>query len=196
MISLFTKNVKDVWLGVAWEENRVYGTSFAKSQKEALSCLLAGLPFSVPFEASTKLSPFAEKVLGTIENLYVGKDVSQKFQLATEHLSKYNGRVLEVTAKIPVGYVASYGAVAKAAGGSARSVGNAMASNPFAPIVPCHRVVKSDFTLGGYGGGPAVKREMLEREKRGQNSKLDILVDGKILRVYPVEMVLSTIKKK
>lgn len=196
MIGLYTKNVKDVWFGVACEENRVYGTSFAKSREEALSCLLAGLPFGVSFEAFPSSSPFAEIVLDSVRSTYDGKASLQDFQFASEHLSEYNRKVLEVTSKIPVGYVASYGAVAKAAGGSARSVGNAMASNPFAPIVPCHRVVKSDFTLGGYGGGPKVKHEFLAREKRGHASKLDVPVDGKILRVYPVEMVLATIKKK
>src|SRR5512136_2508135 len=190
MISLFTKNVKNVWFGVAYDENRVYGTSFAESQKKAFSFLLAGLPFGVPFEVVPKSSSLAERVLDTIERVYDGKNVSRDFQLADNYLSKYNKRVLEITAQIPVGYVASYGAVAKAAGGSARSVGNAMASNPFAPIIPCHRVVKSDLTLGGYGGGPAVKRELLEREKRGHISKFDILLDGEILAVYPVEKVL------
>ncbi len=72
--------------------------------------------------------------------------------------------------QIPLGYVTSYGAIAKAVGGSPRAVGNVMASNPFAPIVPCHRVVKSDLTLGGYGGGLKVKVELLSREKRGFSS--------------------------
>jgi O-6-methylguanine DNA methyltransferase len=196
MIGLFTMNLDDVWFGVACDEKRVYGTSFAKSVQGALSSLLDCLPFDVPFEAFPKPSPFAEKVLFTIKGAYDGKGVSEDFQLAAEKMSAYNRRVLEVTAKIPVGYVASYSAVAKAAGGSARSVGRVMATNPFAPIVPCHRVVKSDFTLGGYGGGLTVKREILTREKRRFKTKQDISVGGKKLRVFPVETVLKKLKKK
>ena len=65
-----------------------------------------------------------------------------------------------------------------------------MAANPFAPIVPCHRVVKSDFTLGGYGGGLKVKVEFLSREKRGFSISKEIEVNGRGLEVFPVEYVL------
>ena len=196
MIGLFTKNVDDVWFGVACDVNRIYGTWFAKSQEAALSSLLDCLPFEVPFEAFAKPSPFAEKVIFTMKGAFDGKGVSEDFQLAAENLTAYSSQVLEVCAKIPVGYVASYGGVAKAAGGSARSVGAVMAGNPFAPIVPCHRVVKSDFTLGGYGGGLTVKREMLTREKRRHTTKLEIPIGTKKLRGFPVETVLNKLKKK
>ena len=196
MIGLFTMNLDDVWFGAACDEKRVYGTSFAKSVEGVLSSLLDCLPFDVPFEAFPKPSPFAEKVILTIKGAYDGKGVSEDFQFAAEKMSTYNRRVLEVTAKIPLGYVASYAAVAKAAGGSARSVGRVMATNPFAPIVPCHRVVKSDFTLGGYGGGLKAKHEILVREKRRHTAKLDIPVGNKKLQVFPVELVLKKLKKK
>ena len=65
-----------------------------------------------------------------------------------------------------------------------------MASNPFAPIVPCHRVVKSDFTLGGYGFGLNAKAELLRKEKRGFSDMKKIIVNGGQLTVYPVENVL------
>jgi O-6-methylguanine DNA methyltransferase len=127
--------------------------------------------------------------------VYDGKGVSQSFSLATEHLSAYTQKVLEATTLIPTGYVASYGAIAKAAGGSPRAAGRVMALNPFAPIVPCHRVVGSDFTLGGYGGGLNVKLEILIREKRGCTSAREILVGDKKLRVFPVEFVLRKLER-
>ena len=113
-----------------------------------------------------------------------------------EHLPAYTRRVLEVTALIPAGYVASYWSVAKAAGGGPRAVGNVMARNPFAPFVPCHRVVSSDFTLGGYGGGLDVKLDFLVREKRGYTSPRQIPVDGKKLQVFPVEFVLRKLERE
>jgi alkylated DNA nucleotide flippase Atl1 len=61
-----------------------------------------------------------------------------------------------------------------------------MAANPFAPLIPCHRVVRSDFTLGGYGGGLDTKRRILEREDRGYREESKINVDGAVLPVYPV----------
>ena len=131
-----------------------------------------------------------------MKNVYDGNNVSQNVPLATEHLSAYTQKILTATALIPTGYVASYGAIAKAAGGSPRSVGRVMASNPFAPIVPCHRVVSSDFTLGGYGGGSTAKLEFLIREKRGHPSAREIAVGNKKLQVFPVERVLRKLGKE
>jgi methylated-DNA-[protein]-cysteine S-methyltransferase len=190
MIQMYTKEIDGVWFGVACAEQRVFSTSFAQSQQQALKELLSSLPFDVPFQVYPEPSAFAETVLSSVKNLYDGKGVSQSFPLATDRLSAYTQKVLAAASLIPVGYVASYGAIAKAAGGSPRAVGHVMAFNPFAPIIPCHRVVSSDFTLGGYGGGLDVKLEMLVREKRGYTSPLEIVLGEKKLRVFPVEFVL------
>jgi O-6-methylguanine DNA methyltransferase len=190
-IGLYAKSVSGMWFGVACDEQHVFGASFAASQQEALKSLLDELPFNVPFQVFSTPSKFATNVLALVKDVYDGKDVSRGFPFATEHLPAYTRRVLEVTELIPVGYVASYGGVAKAAGGSARAVGNVMAANPFAPVVPCHRVVCSDLTLGGYGGGLKVKREILEREKRGYRASREISVGDRKLRVFPVEFVLK-----
>jgi O-6-methylguanine DNA methyltransferase len=196
MIDVYTKNVGGVWFGVACDEQRVFSTSFAGSEQEALRCLLSGIPFNVPFQVFQEPSAFAEDVLASVKNVYDGKDATHDLSLATEHLPAYTRRVLEAASLIPVGYVASYGSIAKAAGGSPRAVGNVMARNPFAPLVPCHRVVSSDFTLGGYGGGLNVTLGLLRREKRGYASPRQIPVNGKKLQVFPVEFVLKKSKRK
>jgi methylated-DNA-[protein]-cysteine S-methyltransferase len=105
----------------------------------------------------------------------------------------YTQKVLKATAQIPVGYVTFYGLIAKAVGGGPRAVGNIMANNPFAPIIPCHRVVKADFTLGGYGMGLKTKVEILSREKRGFSNPKKLDLNGQRLEVYPVEYVLRNL---
>jgi len=77
-------------------------------------------------------------------------------------LGEFQQAVLGITARIPFGEVRSYGWIAKAVGdpGAARAVGTALATNPVPLIIPCHRVVKSDGTLGGYSF-PGVKKEWL-----------------------------------
>jgi methylated-DNA-[protein]-cysteine S-methyltransferase len=65
----------------------------------------------------------------------------------------FESRVYEAVAKIPRGRVSTYGAIASEIGsGSSRAVGQALRKNPFAPEVPCHPVVQSDGSLGGFFG--------------------------------------------
>jgi AraC family transcriptional regulator of adaptative response/methylated-DNA-[protein]-cysteine methyltransferase len=68
--------------------------------------------------------------------------------------------------KIPVGETRSYADIAAAVGqpGAVRAVGTANGSNPIAVLVPCHRVIRSDGTLGGYAGGLDRKRKLLAAE--------------------------------
>ena len=68
--------------------------------------------------------------------------------------------------KIPLGETRSYADIARAIGepGAMRAVGTANGSNPVAVLVPCHRVIRSDGTLGGYGGGLENKRKLLAAE--------------------------------
>jgi len=69
---------------------------------------------------------------------------------------------------IPYGQTVSYGDVAKALGnpGAVRAVGRACATNPVALVIPCHRVVREDQSLGGYRWGLDRKKKLLDREKR------------------------------
>jgi O-6-methylguanine DNA methyltransferase len=183
-----------VWFGVACDEQRVFATSFAGDSEKALRCLLDSVPFNMPFRVSAG-SAFAVKVLTLVKRIYDGEDASPKVALATEHLPAYTQKVLRTVSLIPAGYVSTYGSVAEAAGGGARAVGNVMAANPFAPIVPCHRVVSANFALGGYGGGLDLKVALLKREKRGYSEKREIPVDAQKLQVFPVEFVLRKIKE-
>lgn len=196
MINLYAKFCEGLWFGVACDEKSVFATAFAPSQELVLRSLLKSIPFNVPFQYSEEGTFFAEQVIATLRDIYYGKDVRNKFSVNMESLSDYMQRVLKVTAQIPVGYVASYGTVAEAAGGSPRTVGRVMASNPFPLLIPCHRVVASDFSLGGYGGGLQVKLEILSREKRGCSKEQQIPIDGRRLKIFPVEFVLEKAIKK
>ncbi len=80
--------------------------------------------------------------------------------------SKFAERVRAVVGKIPKGSVMTYAGVAKKAGypGAARAVGTLMAHN-FDPKIPCHRVIRSDGTIGEYNrGGSTKKRALLVKE--------------------------------
>lgn len=73
---------------------------------------------------------------------------------AASSLTPFQLRVLHLTARIPSGRVTTYGVLATLLGTprAAQAVGNALHANPFAPTVPCHRVISSSLTLGGFEG--------------------------------------------
>jgi methylated-DNA-[protein]-cysteine S-methyltransferase len=81
----------------------------------------------------------------------------------------FRRRVLHHLGDIAYGSTASYAAVAAAVGHprAARAVGTACATNPLPVVVPCHRVVRSDGSLGGYGGGIPAKQALLQLEAGG-----------------------------
>lgn len=79
----------------------------------------------------------------------------------------FQRQVWEKLREIPSGETASYGDIAKALGkpGAVRAVGRACAANPVALVIPCHRVVREDKSLGGYRWGLERKKKLLERER-------------------------------
>lgn len=82
-------------------------------------------------------------------------------------LTKFQKKVYLAVLSIPKGQTRSYGWVAAKAGspGAYRAVGNALGRNPWPVRVPCHRVIRSDGSIGGYYKGAALKRRILRREK-------------------------------
>ena len=83
--------------------------------------------------------------------------------------SKFQNKVWKEIKKIPKGKVTTYKNIAKKIGfpKASRAVANACGKNPYAPLIPCHRVIKSDFTIGGYSGkgGIRTKIKLLKKEK-------------------------------
>ncbi|MDE0215691.1 MAG: methylated-DNA--[protein]-cysteine S-methyltransferase [bacterium] len=91
------------------------------------------------------------------------------FDLALDwHLSHgFYSQVLDTLMTVEYGTTVSYGELACMAGspGAARAVGTAMSTNPFPLVVPCHRVVRSDGSVGEYGGRPEVKTWLIDHER-------------------------------
>ena len=81
-------------------------------------------------------------------------------------MSEFEKKIYEIVKKIPKGKVLTYKDVAKMVGRpkAYRAVGNALNKNPFAPWVPCHRVIRSDGSIGGYAQGTKAKMDILKQE--------------------------------
>ncbi|WP_163801526.1 methylated-DNA--[protein]-cysteine S-methyltransferase [Mycolicibacterium sediminis] len=93
----------------------------------------------------------------------------QSFDLPLDHAlsAGFRRTVQQALPDIGYGHTASYGDVARAVGnpGAVRAVGSACATNPLPVVVPCHRVLRSDGSLGGYVGGAAAKTALLDLER-------------------------------
>lgn len=102
---------------------------------------------------------------GTIPDLEVERMIAESYDLITDSPTK---RIYEAVKKIPKGFVATYGQVAKMAGNErmSRAVGNALHKNPEPGIIPCHRVVDSKGKLAGAFafGGELAQADLLAKE--------------------------------
>ena len=81
-------------------------------------------------------------------------------------MTLFEKRCYEALMEVPAGRVNDYASLARLAGysGAHRAVGNAMNKNPWAPQVPCHRVVRSDGSIGGFASDVSVKIQRLDAE--------------------------------
>lgn len=101
-----------------------------------------------------------------LEEYFAGR--RRRFEVAVDLrlVSGFRRAVVERLSDIPYGDTASYAAMAAAAGnpGAVRAAGSACSHNPVPVVVPCHRVVRSDGTIGNYLGGTDAKRALLDLE--------------------------------
>ena len=200
-VALHTREVRGRWYGVACADDRLVATAASPTRARTLEHLRRSLPAGVAHrEAGEDRSDFVEKTIALLADLEAGHEEHKTFSLATDYVGEPLAGVLKVAAAIPLGYVTSYGNIAKAAHVEARDVGKIMASNPLYPIVPCHRVVGADLSLVGYSGSKApaalrAKLARLSREARGFGAEQDVLVQGRALRVYPVEWAIANAEK-
>jgi methylated-DNA-[protein]-cysteine S-methyltransferase len=106
-----------------------------------------------------------------------GKRREFEFELRPEG-PEFHQQVWQALLEIPYGETTSYGAIARKVGqpNAARAVGAANGANPIALVVPCHRVIGSDGSLTGYGGGLPLKRALLEHEAQMIGRPLDLFV--------------------
>jgi methylated-DNA-[protein]-cysteine S-methyltransferase len=102
-----------------------------------------------------------------LEQYFAGE--RERFEIPLDWRLSHAGfyrRVLRATSKVPFGEVITYTDAAERAGSprAFRAAGSALGSNPIPIVVPCHRVVRSGGDIGNYGGGPEMKRFLLELE--------------------------------
>ena len=105
-----------------------------------------------------------------IEQYFAGKLKQFTTPVDLFVLTPFQQKVLKATQAIEFGTVRSYREIAVETGcpGASRAVGNALGRNPVPIVIPCHRVIKTDGTLGGFSGGLDIKRYLLRLENYGE----------------------------
>ena len=106
------------------------------------------------------------KISKLIDNYFEGRLDALNLIQVRQPGAQFSQKVWKVMRSIPVGMTISYAQLAKKAGSPAafRAAGTACGNNLIAPIIPCHRIIKSDGSLGNYGYGVAIKEKLLRLE--------------------------------
>jgi len=132
--------------GFVEHNGRVLATFLPRARREIVRSIRSSWPDAV--EASDSLPHFRRAVVDYFE----GKRIRFPIEIDISNLPPFYQSVLEVCRRIPYGQAASYVDLARAVGKphAARAVGGAMARNPLPLVVPCHRVLRADGSIGGY----------------------------------------------
>ena len=111
-------------------------------------------------------SPLAEEAARQIQEYLYGRRQHFTVGVDWELMSGFACQILEACVQIAYGQTVSYSELARRASreGAARAAGQALAANPVPILVPCHRVLCADGSLGGFSGGVEIKRRLLELE--------------------------------
>lgn len=152
--------------GIAWGERGLLGVQLPEASERATR---ARLQRRFPGAREALPPPQVRRALRDITALLRGdpRDLSS-IVLDMQHVPPFHRRVYQAAREIPPGATRSYGELARSLGapGSARAVGQALSRNPFALVVPCHRVLAAGGRSGGFSarGGVATKRRLLAIE--------------------------------
>lgn len=154
--------------GIAWgDRGQIVGTQLPeKGENGTLACMHRRFPGAPEAEPPPEVAAVMKRIRALLEG---DRDPLLDVPLDLSDVPAFNQRVYEITRAIPPGRTLTYGEVAARLGdpGAARAVGQALGHNPFAPVVPCHRVLAAGTRAGGFSaeGGVATKLRMLQIEK-------------------------------
>jgi len=152
--------------GIVWGDRGVVGVQLPESSEAAVR---ARVRREFPGAREAPPPPEVRRAVDGIGALLGGEARDLAFvELDMRHVPPFHRRVFEVARTIPPGSTLSYGEIAARLGepGAARDVGSALGQNPFAIVVPCHRVLAANGKLGGFSahGGVKTKRRLLSIE--------------------------------
>ncbi len=174
-MQVFTFLTPPGWMAGVW----TVGLKALVLPHESLEAALRNLagvlrlaPSSLP--AQETMPAIVNLLVDEVERYFRGENISFSVPVDWSGYTSFQCRVLKLIRTIPYGEVRSYGQVARAAGcpQGARAVGGVMRANRTPLIIPCHRVIASDGSLGGFNRGGGIKKYLLDIEEKTKRDGL------------------------
>jgi methylated-DNA-[protein]-cysteine S-methyltransferase len=149
------------------------GPLYLTAAEDGLCGVHYGVPTAFQKEESERAAAYLEQAASQLAAYFSGKLKVFTVALSSQAGTPFQKRVWEELAKIPYGETVSYAGLARRAGceTAVRAVGTANGKNPFAIVVPCHRVIATNGSLGGYNGGLERKSQLLALERQVTRSE-------------------------
>ena len=147
-------------IGIVWQNQKIIHIFLPGLHKKMVTVIHD--VYKYPVLSSSR---YFDSLCKEIEQYLEGK--KRIFSIDSINLSRiysFQKRVLLLERKIPYGWISTYGRLAKKLGipKGAQAIGQALARNPFPIIIPCHRTIMANGSLGGFQGGLKLKRRLLE----------------------------------
>lgn len=150
------------WFGLVARDSRLVATYLPRPKAELQAKIRAAFPDSETCETSM------DEVADEVRRYFEGHRVTFHTALDLTAVPPFRRAVLEACRRVPYGRTTSYGELARLAGNprAVRAAGGAMANNPLPLVIPCHRVLRSDGSIGGFSSpsGISDKERMLRLE--------------------------------
>jgi O-6-methylguanine DNA methyltransferase len=154
------------WSGVAASDKGICRIVLPKLDRKTVERELANAEREMQ-NAEEKEELILEKTVLLLKRYFSGKDVLFDLPLDLRYYTPFQQAVWSAAGKIPFGQTRSYAWIAAMIKKplAMRAVGGALGANPVPVIIPCHRVISSTGTLGGFSGGLGIKKKLLDLEK-------------------------------
>lgn len=151
------------WIGVSETAKGIDAVVLPKASRQAV---LSELRLSSATVVESRASPRLQEARAQLTGYLAGARRTFNLSLDLSQGTRFQQKVWKTLQRISYGRLRSYQWVALRVGGSryARAVGNAVGANPLPIVIPCHRIVAQDKSLGGFSGGLPMKRKMLALE--------------------------------
>lgn len=140
---------------------------------------LTKLRFPEKFNASTEtpgaaLRPCLREIQSALDNYFSGKPIAPQMPLSPQGGTSFQRKVWKTLQSIPYGETCTYAWLARQVGSpqGVRAVGNACGKNPIPIFIPCHRIVGSNGSLGGFSSGLKWKKRLLALENKQKHVKI------------------------